>query len=74
MGFCSGVGHLFLLHAYAYVSPSVVAPFLYSQIGFAMLMGWLFFGQIPDAVSLAGMVVIMLCGLISIWMSVRMRF
>lgn len=73
MGLCSGLGHLFLLHAYSYATPSVVSPFLYSQIGFAMLMGWLFFGQIPDTISLVGMAVIMGCGLISLWMSVRMR-
>lgn len=71
MGICSGVGHLMLLYAYRYALPSVVSPFLYSQIGFAMLMGWLFFDQVPDGVSMAGMGVIMLCGLCSIWMSVR---
>lgn len=73
MGICSGVGHLLLLQAYRYALPSVVSPFLYSQIGFAMLMGWLFFGQVPDAISLAGMAAIMACGLCSIWMSVRGR-
>lgn len=73
MGICSGIGHLLLLYAYRYALPSVVSPFLYSQIGFAMLMGWLFFEQVPDGVSMAGMGVIMLCGLCSIWMSVRGR-
>jgi drug/metabolite transporter (DMT)-like permease len=71
MGICSGIGHLLLLHAYKYALPSVVSPFLYSQIGFAMLMGWLFFNQVPDGVSIVGMGVIMACGLCSIWMSVR---
>lgn len=71
MGICSGTGHLLLLNAYRHALPSVVSPFLYSQIGFAMLMGWLFFAQVPDGVSLLGMAVIMACGLCSIWMSVR---
>ena len=71
MGLCSGIGHLLLLHAFTFATPSVVSPFLYSQIGFAMLMGWLFFGQVPDRTSLAGMAVIALCGLINIWISVR---
>ena len=71
MGICSGIGHLMLLYAYRYALPSVVSPFLYSQIGFAMLMGWLFFDQVPDGISIAGMGVILLCGLCSIWMSVR---
>ena len=71
MGTCSGVGHLLLLHAYTHTTPSVVSPFLYSQIGFAMLMGWMFFGQMPDAISLAGIAVIFACGMLSIWLSMR---
>ena len=71
MGLCSGVGHLLLLQAYIHATPSVVSPFLYSQIGFAMLMGWLFFDQRPDGLSLAGIAVILGCGLVNIWLSVR---
>ena len=52
MGLCSGVGHLILLQAYTYATPSVISPFLYSQIGFAMVVGWLLFGQVPDGQSL----------------------
>ena len=73
MGVCSGVGHLLLLQAYIHATPSVVSPFLYSQIGFAMLMGWLFFDQRPDGLSLAGIAVILGCGLVNIWLSVRGR-
>lgn len=71
MGICSGVGHLLLLQAYTHTTPSIVSPFLYSQIGFAMLMGWLFFGQLPDGISLAGIATIFGCGLLSIWLTVR---
>lgn len=71
MGLCSGIGHLLLLQAFTFATPSVVSPFLYSQIGFAMGMGWLFFGQIPDGISLMGMAIIMGCGLFSMWLSVR---
>ena len=70
MGACSGVGHLLLLQAYTHATPSVVSPFLYSQISFAMLMGWLFFGQVPDTMSLAGIAVIFACGMVSIGLSV----
>lgn len=73
MGACSGVGHLLLLQAYTHATPSVVSPFLYSQIGFAMLMGWLFFGQVPDTLSLAGIAVIAVCGFVNIWLSVHTR-
>jgi drug/metabolite transporter (DMT)-like permease len=71
MGICSGIGHLLLLQAFTFATPSVVSPFLYSQIAFAMLMGWLFFAQVPDGLSVLGIAVIFACGLVSIWMSVR---
>ena len=70
MGLCSGIGHLLLLQAYTHATPATVSPFLYTQIGFAMLMGWLFFGQKPDAISLTGIVVVLLSGLAGVWLSV----
>ena len=73
MGLCSGVGHLILLQAYTHATPSVISPFLYSQIGFAMGVGWLLFGQVPDAQSLLGMAGVVLCGMCSMWLSVRGR-
>ena len=71
MGVCSGVGHLLLLQAYRVATPATISPFLYSQIGFAMAMGWLFFGQVPDLLSLLGMAGVVLCGMASIWLSMR---
>ena len=73
MGICSGIGHLLLLQAYTYTTPSVISPFLYSQIGFAMLMGWIFFGQTPDSISVAGMAVVTACGLISIALTISKK-
>ena len=73
MGLCSGIGHLLLLQAYTHTTPSVISPFLYSQIAFAMLTGWLFFDQVPDGISLAGIATIFACGLISIWLTVSKK-
>ena len=71
MGVCSGIGHLLLLMAYRHATPATISPFLYSQIGFAMTMGWLFFGQVPDQLSLIGMAGVVLCGITSMWLSLR---
>lgn len=71
MGVCSGVGHLLLLQAYRLTTPATISPFLYSQIGFAMAMGWLFFDQVPDQLSLIGMAGVVLCGMGSIALSLR---
>jgi drug/metabolite transporter (DMT)-like permease len=38
-------------------------PYMYMQIGFAMLGGWLVFDHVPDHVSLLGMGLIALCGI-----------
>lgn len=73
MGVCSGIGHLLLLQAYTHTTPSVISPFLYSQIGFAMLMGWIFFGQTPDSISVAGIAVVTACGLVSIALTIRTK-
>lgn len=73
MGLFSGVGHLILLQAYTYTTAAVISPFLYSQIVFAMLVGWMLFAQVPDAVSLLGMSGVVACGLASMWLSMRSR-
>ena len=71
MGLASACGHLMLLRAYARTTPATIAPFLYSQIGFAMLAGWAFYAQVPDAWSLAGMALIAASGAASAWLTVR---
>jgi len=71
MGLSSAVGHMLLLQAYARTTPVTIAPFLYSQIGFAMLAGWLVSRHVPDLWSLAGIAAIVLSGAASAWLTVR---
>jgi drug/metabolite transporter (DMT)-like permease len=47
-----------LTRAFRYAPASFLSPFLYVQLIWAMLLGWLFFGHLPDLLSLAGMAVI----------------
>jgi drug/metabolite transporter (DMT)-like permease len=37
-------------------------PYMYAQIAFAMLGGWLVFDHVPDQLSVVGMGLIALCG------------
>ena len=39
-----------------------MTPYLYAQIVFAMLGGWLVFNQVPDSWALAGIALIAACG------------
>ncbi len=71
MGLLSASGHMLLMQAYARTTPVTLAPFLYSQIGFAMLAGWLVFRHVPDHWAMAGIAAIVLSGAASAWLTVR---
>ncbi|MFD1839934.1 DMT family transporter [Paracidovorax cattleyae] len=71
MGVASALGHLMLLNAYARATPTTIAPFLYSQIAFAVLAGWWVYGHVPDRPSLLGMAAIAASGAAGAWLTVR---
>ena len=71
MGFTATVGHFMMILAYARAPVSTLTPFLYAQIGFAMLGGWFAFSHVPDHLSLMGMAMIAVCGATGAWLSVR---
>ena len=73
MGAMGTVGHFLLILAYQRAPASTLTPYLYAQIGFAMLGGWLVFGQMPDAASLMGIGLVALCGAAGAWLTVRER-
>ena len=73
MGFMGTVGHLFLILAYQRAPASTLTPYLYGQIGFAMLTGWVMFSQVPDLASLVGMALIAVSGAAGAWLTVRER-
>jgi drug/metabolite transporter (DMT)-like permease len=53
-----GIGHFLLTHAFRHAPASTLAPFLYVQLIWASLLGWLFYEQWPDALSITGMATI----------------
>ena len=71
MGVMGSVGHFMMILAYARAPASTLTPFLYAQIGFAMLGGWLVFSHVPDQWSMLGMVMIAVCGAAGAWLTVR---
>ena len=73
MGLMATIGHFFLILAYQRAPASTLTPYLYAQIAFAMLAGWLVFSRVPDAVSLAGIGLIAVCGAAGAWLTVRER-
>jgi drug/metabolite transporter (DMT)-like permease len=73
MGAMGTIGHFLLILAYARTPAATLTPFLYTQIGFAMLGGWLVFSHVPDRVSLVGIGMIAVCGAAGAWLTVRER-
>lgn len=71
MGLMATVGHFLLILGYQRAPASTLTPYLYAQIAFAMLGGWLVFSHLPDAWSVAGIAMIALCGGLGAWLTVR---
>lgn len=71
MGAMASLGHLLLILAYARTPAATLMPFLYGQIGFAMLGGWLVFDHVPDLWATLGIVLVAICGAAGAWLTVR---
>ena len=63
MGALGGLGHLILIRALTVAPASLLAPFIYTQIVWALILGYLVFGDVPDAWMLLGATVIVASGL-----------
>ena len=71
MGVMGALGHFCLTIAYTRAPAAMLTPYLYGQIGTAMLTGWLVLGHVPDRWGVAGMLVIAVCGGASGWLNAR---
>jgi len=72
-GLMGGVGHLAVAQAHRHASAAMLGPFLYQQILFMTLWGWLVFRQLPDAFVVAGAAVVVASGLYLLWLEWRRR-
>ncbi|MBK7356173.1 DMT family transporter [Propionivibrio sp.] len=63
LGFYGGIGHFLLIRAFREAPASTLSPLLYVQLIWAMLLGWLVFGQLPDMPAITGMLIIGASGL-----------
>jgi drug/metabolite transporter (DMT)-like permease len=63
MGFAGCIGHFMLILAFERSPAGTLMPYMYAQIGFGMLGGWLVFDHMPDHFSMIGIGLIALCGI-----------
>jgi len=51
LGIYGGSGHLLMTRAFCHAPASTLSPFLYTQLIWAVLLGWLFYDHLPDLLS-----------------------
>ncbi|MEO8544909.1 MAG: DMT family transporter [Burkholderiaceae bacterium] len=71
MGAFGGLGHLMVTQAHRYASAAVLGPFLYQQIIYMTLFGWLIFGHVPDVTVIGGASIVVASGLYLLYREFR---
>src|SRR5690606_36959120 len=58
MGLLGTVGHYMLIQAHRLAAAPALAPFVYTQILWMILIGYLAFGHLPDGLTLIGAAIV----------------
>jgi len=66
-GFCGGLAHIFVTESYRHAPASLIAPFEYASMLWALVLGFLMFGEVPSSYVFAGAGIITAAGLLVIW-------
>jgi len=72
LGVLGGVAHIFLTESYRFAAASVVAPFDYTAMLWALLLGYWMFGELPSALVYVGAFIVTGAGLFVIWREQRL--
>ncbi|KIN62621.1 Integral membrane protein DUF6 [Sulfitobacter noctilucicola] len=66
-GLIGGVAQIMVTSSYRFGTASMLAPFDYSSMIFATLIGWLVFSEVPTATILIGAALVIAGGVLIIW-------
>jgi drug/metabolite transporter (DMT)-like permease len=66
IGLLGGVGQILLTQGYRHAEASVIAPFEYTTLIWALGIGWIVFGDLPDGYGFAGGAVVVISGVLVI--------
>jgi len=72
IGVLGGIGQILLTQSYRYADASIIAPFEYTTMIWALLFGWFVFGEMPTAAVLAGAAIVAGAGLFVLWRERRL--
>ena len=67
IGILGGIGQILLTQSYRYADASLVAPFEYTTMVWAFLIGWFVFGQAPVQTVVIGAAIVALSGIFVLW-------
>jgi drug/metabolite transporter (DMT)-like permease len=67
MGVMGGIGQIMMTQSFRYADASIIAPFDYVSMIWAVALGWLLFGELPAAAVLAGSCIVVGAGIYVIW-------
>ncbi len=73
IGLLGGVGQIWLTDCVRYAEASVIAPFDYTSIIWAVALGYFFFGDKPTVAILAGSAIVIASGLFVLWREQRLK-
>lgn len=71
IGFLALLAQYLVLSAYRSAPSYIVAPFQYSQMVWAVIFGWLIFGDSVDGLTIVGSLITISAGLIIVWRETR---
>jgi len=66
-GLLGGIGQILLTSSYRYADASLVAPFDYTSMILALLIGYFIFDEVPTTTMLIGAGIVILAGVLIIW-------
>jgi drug/metabolite transporter (DMT)-like permease len=67
IGILGGIGQILLTQSYRSADASLVAPFEYTTMVWAFLIGWFFFDQVPRQAVVGGALIVAAAGLFVLW-------
>ncbi|MDE2183297.1 MAG: DMT family transporter [Alphaproteobacteria bacterium] len=72
-GLVGGTGQIFMTYSYRFAEPSLLAPFDYVAMVWAMIVGYFVFGEMPAALVLWGAGIVIVAGVFIAWRERRLN-
>lgn len=72
-GVFGGIGQITVTESYRHAGAGTVAPFAYTSMIYSIILGYAFFGEVPELVVMAGAAIVVLAGLFVLYRERQLR-